>query len=580
MAKYKGFKAECQGFSHKKVSPTIPCQDAVGFDDEDENFAICAAADGHGSEKYLRSKEGADFAVSIAIEAVKDFIAKDGHVSLAKEGSAEKDRKKLLEGLAAHIVSRWIDKTRGHWEEGKSLTDNEKTLFGKHYPSQDPSSKELNIAKIYGTTLIVGAITEKCAFIIQCGDGAACVIAQGGETKIPPETVDENQLGSLTNSISSSDCLTLFRFFYTTEIPKAMVLASDGVLESYGGNDGNDFLRFCEKVVELHSADYEQAQRSLDEWLPKLSEKGSEDDMSMVGIFLRPEAKPDAGGISAGDARSPGGEANGAVTEQRPEFTGIAGAASKPDSAPTGFVRVEGGTFQMGSLSGGKDNERPVRSVTVSSFFMCKHPVTQGEWRDVMGNNLSPLNGDSFPAESVSWFDAVEHANRRSAKEGLILAYAISGAGNDRSVVWNRGANGYRLPTEAEWEYAARGGNGSPGNFEYSGSNDASEVAWHKDNSESKTHEVGKLKPNGLGVYDMSGNIWEWCWDWHSASYPSDPETDPAGASSGYARMLRGGSWANGAQDARCASRNCSTALGRTRYGFRLVRSLIEGRRE
>jgi len=570
MEKYIGFKAKCEGFSHKKASPPIPCQDEVGFALRD-SFAVCAAADGHGSEKYIRSKEGAEFAVEIALEAIGEFVAKtcispaDPRDSLTKENS-----EKLLKGLAAHIVSKWIGRAKADWEE-KPPAGTGKTLFDKHYPNQEPSSEGLNIAKLYGTTLIAGAITEKCAFIIQCGDGAACVIPRDGEVRIPPETVDENQLGSLTNSISSSDCLSLFRCFYTTEIPQAMVLVSDGVLESYGGNGGKDFLRFCEKAVELHSADYDQAQKALKGWLPKLSEKGNEDDMSMVGIFLRPEAKLEVAGISGND-NQPEGEMIGADTERSPEAPVTASPPPQLGSAPSDFVRVEGGAFQMGSPSGGKDDEKPVRAVTVSGFWMGKHPVTQGEWHQVMGNNISPLYGDGFPVEGVSWFDAVGYANRRSEMEGLTPAYSISGDGASRVVAWNHAANGYRLPTEAEWEYAARGGNGSPGSFEYSGSNSADEVAWHQNNSGGKMHEAGKLKPNGLDLYDMSGNVREWCWDLYGY-YPSSAETNPEGAPSGAARVSRGGSYVNGAQEIRCTSR-CYTVPSGRRFGFRLVRSL------
>jgi len=230
------------------------------------------------------------------------------------------------------------------------------------------------------------------------------------------------------------------------------------------------------------------------------------------------------------------------------------------------FVRVEGGTFQMGAPSGGYDDERPVRSVTVGSFHMGKHPLTQREWRDVMGANPSHFKGDSLPVESVSWFEAVEYANRRSKKEGLTPAYSESGG----SVTWNRGANGYRLPTEAEWEYAARGGKMSR-NYEYSGSNNAGEVAWYCDNSGSKTHAVGQKEANELGLHDMSGNVWEWCWDWYGA-YPSKAETDPVGAPSGSARVARGGGWGSNAGIVRCADRSRSDPSGRNKnVGFRLV---------
>ena len=240
-------------------------------------------------------------------------------------------------------------------------------------------------------------------------------------------------------------------------------------------------------------------------------------------------------------------------------------------AAPPGFVRVEGGTFLMGSPAGTPDsfdNERPVRSVTVSGFWMCRHPVTQKEWAEVMGSNPSRFKGDERPVESVSWHDAVEYANKRSQREGLAPAYA----GSDRNVVWNRGADGYRLPTEAEWEYAVRGGHGSPGNYAYSGSNNIDEVAWYTHNSVGSTRPVCQKKPNVLGLYDMSGNVREWCWDWRG-SYPSVAQTDPAGAFSGSSRALRGGGWDSSAAGVRCACRGRnepSTRFGS--IGFRLVR--------
>ena len=182
---------------------------------------------------------------------------------------------------------------------------------------------------------------------------------------------------------------------------------------------------------------------------------------------------------------------------------------------PTGMVYVAGGTFQMGSNSGDSD-EKPVHTVTVSSFYMDKTEVTQAEYRKVMGKNLSKFSGcDDCPVERVSWHDANEYAKKV----------------------------GKRLPTEAEWEYAARGGNKSKG-YKYAGSKSIGSVAWYSSNSGSKTHSVGQKQPNELGIYDMSGNVWEWCSDRYSDSYyRSSPKNDPQGPNSGSGRVLRGGSW-------------------------------------
>jgi formylglycine-generating enzyme required for sulfatase activity len=233
------------------------------------------------------------------------------------------------------------------------------------------------------------------------------------------------------------------------------------------------------------------------------------------------------------------------------------------------FIRVEGGTFQMGSASGGSDDERPVRQVTVNSFYMSRFPVTQKEWVEVMGTNPSHFKGDDLPVEMVSWFDAIEYCNRRSLREGLTPAYTISGTGAQRTVMWHRAANGYRLPTEAEWEYAARGGNGSPGNFTHSGSNNADAVAWFSGNSGNRTRPVGTKQPNSLGLHDMNGNVWEWVWDWYG-TYRVTTQ-NPIGVSYGTNRVLRGGAW--NAPAARSAQRRSSTPLLRNiDIGFRVVR--------
>jgi len=213
---------------------------------------------------------------------------------------------------------------------------------------------------------------------------------------------------------------------------------------------------------------------------------------------------------------------------------------------PTGMVFVAGGTFQMGSSSGDSD-EKPIHTVTVSSFFMDKTEVTQAEYRKVMGKTPSHFRGcDDCPVEKVSWHDANAYAKKV----------------------------GKRLPTEAEWEYAARRGNKSKG-YTYSGSNDLDAVAWYSNNSGSKTHPVAQKQPNKLGLYDMSGNVWEWCSDWYDEGYYSgSPQTDPQGSNSGKKRVLRGGCWYYGAYYCRVADRD-GLLSGRRGHssagGFRLV---------
>jgi formylglycine-generating enzyme required for sulfatase activity len=187
-----------------------------------------------------------------------------------------------------------------------------------------------------------------------------------------------------------------------------------------------------------------------------------------------------------------------------------------------------------------------------------------------MGTNPSQVKGPNLPVEMVTWFDAVEYCNRRSQREGLTPAYAISGTGDSRTVTWNRSANGYRLPTEAEWEYACRAGTGTP----YYSGNGVDAAGWYGANSSSTTHPVGGKQANAWGLYDMHGNVYEWCWDWYGY-YTSGAQTDPVGASSGSYRVIRGGSWGDHAQNLRSAIRGYFTPTNRnSSLGFRLVRSL------
>ena len=214
-------------------------------------------------------------------------------------------------------------------------------------------------------------------------------------------------------------------------------------------------------------------------------------------------------------------------------------------SPPPGMVFVAGGTFQMGSNS--ESDEKPIHTVTISGFFMDKTEVTQAEYRKVMGKTPSSFSGcDDCPVEKVSWHDANAYAKKV----------------------------GKRLPTEAEWEYAARGGNKSKG-YAYSGSNDLDAVAWYNNNSGSKTHPVAQKQPNELGLYDMSGNVWEWCSDWYDEGYYSgSPQTDPQGSNSGKSRVLRGGSWYSNDYLCRVAYRVRSNPDLRYYFsGFRLVLS-------
>jgi formylglycine-generating enzyme required for sulfatase activity len=256
-------------------------------------------------------------------------------------------------------------------------------------------------------------------------------------------------------------------------------------------------------------------------------------------------------------------------------------AGTGAGAAGMDFVRIPAGSFTMGCTAGQSDcgsDEKPAHSVRLSNdFLMGKTEVTQGQWKALMGSNPSNFSscGTNCPVEKVSWWDTLKFANKVSAAEGLAACYSISGSSsvtiNSRSGKVTD-CEGYRLPTEAEWEYAARGGQ----DLRYSGSNGVGNVAWYRDNSSKKTHPVATKQPNAWGLYDMSGNVWEWTWDWYDSSYYSDSSgTDPEGPRSGSKRVLRGSSCVNHASDTRVANR-ISSGPGLRDYnlGFRLSRTI------
>jgi formylglycine-generating enzyme required for sulfatase activity len=247
------------------------------------------------------------------------------------------------------------------------------------------------------------------------------------------------------------------------------------------------------------------------------------------------------------------------------------------------MVLIPARTFRMGNLTNnpiGDPDEKPAHTVTITQLFhMNRTEVTQAQWKTVMGSNPSYFKGDSLPVERVSWYDAVEYCNRLSKSEGLDTCYRGSG----RSTTCDFTANGYRLPTEAEWEYACRGWTETDfytGNITNSGCTPLdpalNRAGWYCGNENTKTRNVGLKEPNAFGLFDMHGNVWEWCWDWYSDSYfTANPAIDPRGPARGSYRVLRGGSWFDYAGICRSSSRYSfiDPDLRFNYIGFRIVKT-------
>ena len=278
----------------------------------------------------------------------------------------------------------------------------------------------------------------------------------------------------------------------------------------------------------------------------------AEDVVNMLALVLRGDntttvitqpSKPD-------DLHKPHPQTQKPVDTPKPPPQSASGKDFTEPQYGIEMVYVKGGTFMMGATpeqgGGCEDNEKPAHEVTLINFYIGKYPVTQTQWKAVMNNNPSHFDGDDRPVEQVGWHDAIEFIKKLNQ---------------------NTGKN-YRLPMEAEWEYAARGGNQSRG-YKYSGSNDIEEVAWYSGNSGRNTHPVGTKKANELGIYDMSGNVFEWVNDSYW-SYSGGLQTIHTGGS---LLVGRGGSWRSGAGYARVSYRYGDPGLCYDNFGFRLTLS-------
>ena len=260
---------------------------------------------------------------------------------------------------------------------------------------------------------------------------------------------------------------------------------------------------------------------------------------------------------------------------------------------PENFVLIKGGTFQMGSpgTEAWRSADETQHTVTVSDFYMSKYELTQKEYEEITGNNPSNFSGENLPVENISWLDAVTFCNARSEKENLTPAYTIDG----QNVSWDRSANGYRLPTEAEWEYACRAGTTTPFYMENSPSSEEANYYGHypyeiEDNYFSQgnlqvqpgeyrqtTVPVGSFSENPYGLYDMHGNVSEWVWDYYG-EYPAEEQTNPAGPATGTLRVYRGGGWNDFAKNMRSAYRaTLEQNKGSFNLGIRLVRNAAPG---
>ena len=270
---FKGYDISVKGASH--IARDMACQDHSGNFCCDD-YCVAIVSDGHGGERHFRSGDGAEKAVNIALEAVKEFILCEKDYLPEMAGRY----KTVLKQLAGCISARWSDAVIDHFNNNP-ITEFEQDIYDKYYSGVNDGA-DPNITAMYGATLIIGVITASYAFAIQTGDGACVVMQQDGNCFIPPETIDDRLFLGYTTSLCDLNALDNFRYYYDQDAPKAIVLSSDGVVDSYGKNE---FIKFILALCDLFYENYEEALSHLSDWLPKLSARGSKDDMTVAGIY-------------------------------------------------------------------------------------------------------------------------------------------------------------------------------------------------------------------------------------------------------------------------------------------------------
>jgi len=336
-----------------------------------------------------------------------------------------------------------------------------------------------------------------------------------------------------------------------------------GAFRGWGDADGDGLVTGREAVEYVQGVLF--AVLSDRQQTPAVDGPG-QDEVIAAGMEEGPDIAAMVVGASADRSSERVVQADESVGVERVDAGGAAVGIEAMAGYPT--VAIEPGAFWMGSpeAEAGRDADETRHKVALTrSFVMGATEVSQHLYAAVMGTNPSRSRGDRLPVESVTWLDAIRFCNALSEREGLVPAYRVVGD----AVTWDRAADGYRLPTEAEWEYAARAGTGRA----FAGGDHASGVAWTRGTSGGTTNEVATLAPNAWGLYDMSGNVWEWTWDWYG-HYDVGQSIDPSGPSDGSIRVIRGGSFDYDALAARVARRNGRETDRATGFlGFRIVAS-------